>query len=73
MARVTDFRCVDERGERVPCDAFGNNVAFNCPNCGHPILAIIYHISADRHSTNQPFADNAISAHGGLWNPKTNC
>ena len=24
----------------IRCDAFGNNVAFACPLCGHPILAI---------------------------------
>ena len=41
MTRVTDFHCVNEQGEDVLCDAFGNNVAFDCPKCGHPMLAII--------------------------------
>jgi hypothetical protein len=41
MTRVTDFTCVNERGERVLCDAYGNNVAFECRNCGHPMLAIV--------------------------------
>jgi DNA-directed RNA polymerase subunit RPC12/RpoP len=41
MTRVTDFHMVNEAGDRVLCDAFGNNVAFNCPKCGHPMLAII--------------------------------
>ena len=41
MTRVTDFSCVGETGEMVLCDAFGNNVAFKCPKCGHPMLAII--------------------------------
>ncbi len=41
MAMVTDFRCVDENGQDVPCDAFGNNVALSCPKCGHPVLAIM--------------------------------
>jgi DNA-directed RNA polymerase subunit RPC12/RpoP len=41
MTTVTNYRCIDERGERVLCDAFGNNVAFKCSDCGHPMLAII--------------------------------
>jgi hypothetical protein len=41
MPRVTDFRCVDENGEKVPCDAFGNNVAFTCCICEHPMLAVM--------------------------------
>jgi len=40
MPTVTGFRCVDERGDSVLCDAFGNNVAFRCPDCGHPVNAI---------------------------------
>lgn len=41
MTKVTDFHLVDEVGERALCDAFGNNVAFKCMKCGHPMLAII--------------------------------
>ena len=41
MATITNLQCVDESGQSVPCDAFGNNVAFDCPGCGHPILAIV--------------------------------
>ena len=41
MAKVTDFECADELGFRVLCDAFGNNVAFKCPNCARPVLAIL--------------------------------
>jgi predicted RNA-binding Zn-ribbon protein involved in translation (DUF1610 family) len=41
MTKVTGFRCVDEDGDRVPCDAYGNNVAFKCSKCGHPMLAIV--------------------------------
>ncbi len=41
MTRVTDFRLVNENGDRLLCDAFGNNVAFDCPKCGHPMLAMI--------------------------------
>jgi hypothetical protein len=40
MATITGFRCVDSSGQDIECDAFGNNVALKCPNCGHPILAI---------------------------------
>jgi hypothetical protein len=41
MTKVTDFRLVDENGDRALSDAFGNNVAFKCVKCGHPMLAII--------------------------------
>jgi hypothetical protein len=41
MTRVTDFHLVNEFGERVLCDAFGNNVAFKCHDCGHPMLRIV--------------------------------
>ena len=40
MATITNFECVDEHGSQVQADAFGNNVAFRCPRCSHPILAI---------------------------------
>jgi predicted RNA-binding Zn-ribbon protein involved in translation (DUF1610 family) len=35
--KITNFHCFGE----IKADAFGNNVAFSCPNCGHPVLAII--------------------------------
>jgi hypothetical protein len=38
---MTNLRCVDERGRAVPCDAFGSTVAFSCPRCAHPILAVM--------------------------------
>ena len=41
MAAITDFHCVDESDKGICCDAFGNNVAFSCPKCGHPMLAIM--------------------------------
>jgi hypothetical protein len=41
MTMVTGFSCVDENGEEVPCEAFGNNVAFNCCLCNHPMLAVM--------------------------------
>jgi hypothetical protein len=40
VTRVSHLSCVDERDRPVPCDTFGNNVAFACPRCGHPMLAI---------------------------------
>lgn len=40
MATVTNLRCVDERGRPVPCDAVGHAVAFACPRCAHPMLAM---------------------------------
>ena len=41
MATITDFHCVDENEQEIPCDAFGNNVALKCPSCGYPMLAIM--------------------------------
>jgi hypothetical protein len=41
MARVTDFHLLNENGDRDLCDAHGNNVAFKCKGCGHPMLAVI--------------------------------
>jgi predicted RNA-binding Zn-ribbon protein involved in translation (DUF1610 family) len=37
--KITDFSC-QKNGKRIDGDAFGNNVAFACPNCDHPVLAI---------------------------------
>jgi hypothetical protein len=41
MAKVTGFGCIDEQGYPLACDAYGNNVAFRCPGCGGPVLAVI--------------------------------
>jgi len=38
--RVTDFGVVDSRGKKVDADPFGNNIAFACFCCKHPVLAI---------------------------------
>lgn len=40
MAAVTGFRVCIEPGGEIPGDAHGNNVAFACPNCGYPVLAV---------------------------------
>lgn len=52
MATITNFVCVDESGTEIPCDAFGNNVALSCPNCGHPILAIVRENQRGSHAKN---------------------
>lgn len=38
--RITDFLVLDGDGNAVRADAFGNNLAFACEACGHPVLAI---------------------------------
>ncbi|OUS25554.1 hypothetical protein A9Q99_21085 [Gammaproteobacteria bacterium 45_16_T64] len=38
--KITGFIALDEEGSALLADAHGNNVAFNCLSCGHPILAI---------------------------------
>lgn len=63
MTRVTDFHLVDEAGERSLCDAFGNNVAFDCPKCGHPMLAIVLPKQNRRGSTPE---NPAICRHCGF-------
>ena len=37
--KITDFLIMDEEGTEIEADAFGNNVAFACWRCGHPVLA----------------------------------
>lgn len=31
---------MDTNGVEIDADAHGNNVAFSCPQCGYPVLAI---------------------------------
>jgi len=38
--RVTDFNVVDSRSKKIDADPFGNNIAFACFSCKHPVLAI---------------------------------
>jgi len=38
MATVTGFKCLDETGMPILCDAYGNNAALRCLGCGSPIL-----------------------------------
>lgn len=40
MATITGFIGVYSDGTSAKVDAHGNNVAFACPSCGHPVLAI---------------------------------
>lgn len=36
----SDFLIMDGEGDEIRADAFGQNVAFACWHCGHPLLAI---------------------------------
>ena len=38
--KITDFLVMDSLGEEIPADPHGNNVAFECVICGHPVLAV---------------------------------
>ena len=38
--KITDFLIMDSNGDRIDADPFGNNLAFLCQACSHPILAI---------------------------------
>jgi transcription elongation factor Elf1 len=37
--KITDFLTMDMHGDLIQADAHGNNIAFNCFVCGHPVLA----------------------------------
>lgn len=37
---ITGFKVVNSENEPIHAFPFGNNVAFNCEGCGHPILCI---------------------------------
>ena len=38
--KITDFLVMDPLGEEIPADPHGNNIAFECVVCGHPVLAV---------------------------------
>ena len=38
--KITDFFILDTNGNEMPADAHGNNLAFNCWSCGHPVLIV---------------------------------
>jgi len=37
---VTGFNVENSRGYKIDADPFGNNIAFACFSCKHPVLAI---------------------------------
>lgn len=41
MSGIDAYRVVDESGGEVLADPFGNNVAFHCPVCHGPVLAVV--------------------------------
>lgn len=38
--KITDFLTMDDNGVEIVADAHGNNLAFSCSKCRHPVLAI---------------------------------
>ena len=40
MTTITGFKCIDENGFPILCDAHGNNAAIRCPGCSSPILIV---------------------------------
>ena len=38
--RITDFLAMDGMGDKILADAHGNNIAFSCFECDHPVLAV---------------------------------
>ena len=38
--KITDFLVMDTDGELIAADPHGNNIAFCCFKCGHPLLAV---------------------------------
>ena len=37
--KITGFLTMDTNGLEILADAHGNNIAFCCMECGHPVLA----------------------------------
>ncbi len=40
IMRITGFDVFDGNGDALDADTHGNNVAFSCFVCGHPVLAV---------------------------------
>ena len=38
--KITNFLVMNADGNEIAADPHGNNIAFDCWKCGHPILAI---------------------------------
>ena len=38
--KITGFLVLDSDGREIPADPHGNNLAFSCMACGHPIVAV---------------------------------
>ena len=41
--KITDFLVMDTSGSEISADPHGNNLAFCCTACGHPIVAVALH------------------------------
>ncbi|KAG1239769.1 hypothetical protein G6F68_018310 [Rhizopus microsporus] len=37
--KIPDFLVMDGEGDEIPADPHGNHVAFNCFECGYPVVA----------------------------------
>jgi transcription elongation factor Elf1 len=38
--KITNFLALDGMGDKILADAHGNNIAFSCFQCDHPVLAV---------------------------------
>jgi len=38
--KITGFDTFDGNGDEIYADTHGNNIAFNCFECSHPVLAV---------------------------------
>jgi len=38
--KITNFLVMDSNGSEIAADPLGNNLAFCCVKCGHPMLAV---------------------------------
>ena len=64
MSTVTDFKCRDESGFPVLCDAFGNNAAIRCPSCAAPILIIL---RKNQRGSDQSHPSTCIACGLRIW------
>ena len=48
--------------KKIESDAFGNNVAFKCPECGYPVIAVLVNKGARGTVPNNPSICRGCSA-----------
>jgi len=61
--KITGFQCVNTDGKTIMADAHGNNLAFSCPKCSHPVLAVIREHQRGSSSSNPTVCKGCASSY----------